>query len=88
MDRGGRKWQEGGEDCIMMSFATCSTLQLLLGRSYEEGWDRLIMQQAREMENEYKILVGNPKGRDCSEDLDVDGRIIQAWLLGKQGGKV
>jgi hypothetical protein len=27
-----------------------------------------------EMRNEYKILVGNLKGRDHAEDLDVDGK--------------
>jgi hypothetical protein len=28
------------------------------------------------------------KGRDHSEDLGVDGRIILEWILGKYGGKV
>jgi hypothetical protein len=28
------------------------------------------------MRYEYKILVGNPGGRDHSEDIDVDGKII------------
>jgi hypothetical protein len=28
------------------------------------------------------------KGRDFSEDLEVDERIILEWILGKQGGKV
>jgi len=32
-----------------------------------EKWD---------MRNVYKILVGKLKGRDYSEDSDVDGRII------------
>jgi hypothetical protein len=30
----------------------------------------------------------NPKGRDHSEDLDVDGKIILEWILGKQSGKL
>jgi hypothetical protein len=30
----------------------------------------------REMENAFSILVGNLKGRDHSEDLAIDGRII------------
>jgi hypothetical protein len=30
----------------------------------------------------------NLKGRDRSEDLGVDGRIILEWILGKYGGKV
>jgi hypothetical protein len=30
----------------------------------------------------------NVKGRDHSEDIGVDGRIILEWTLGKQGTKV
>jgi hypothetical protein len=30
----------------------------------------------------------NLKGRDHSEDMDIDGRIILGWVLRKQGGKV
>jgi hypothetical protein len=33
------------------------------------------------MRNTYKILVGKPKGRDHSEDLGIDGRIILEWIL-------
>jgi hypothetical protein len=25
----------------------------------------------------------NPKGRECLEDLGVDGRVILEWILGK-----
>jgi hypothetical protein len=28
------------------------------------------------------------KGKDNSEDLDVDGKIILEWILGKYGGRV
>jgi hypothetical protein len=28
------------------------------------------------------------KGRDRSEDLGIDGRIIFEWILGKYGGKL
>jgi len=28
----------------------------------------------------------NVKGRDHSEDIGVDGKIILEWILGKQGG--
>jgi hypothetical protein len=31
---------------------------------------------------------GNPKGRDYSGDLDVDGRIILEWILGRYGGNL
>jgi hypothetical protein len=27
-------------------------------------------------------------GRDCSEDVGIDERIILNWILGKWGGKV
>jgi hypothetical protein len=30
----------------------------------------------------------NLKGRDYSEDLGIDGRIVLEWILGKLGGKV
>jgi hypothetical protein len=26
------------------------------------------------------------KGRDCSEDIGIDGKIILEWILGKWGG--
>jgi hypothetical protein len=33
------------------------------------------------------FLLKNLKGRDHSEDLGRDGKIILEWILGKQGGK-
>jgi hypothetical protein len=36
-----------------------------------------------EVRNAYKISVGKPKGRDHSEDLGEDGRIVLEWILGK-----
>jgi hypothetical protein len=35
-----------------------------------------------------KLRSGKLKGRDHSEDLGVDGRIISEWLLGKWSGNV
>jgi len=35
-----------------------------------------------------KFWPENLKGRDHAEDLDVNGKIILKWILGKQGGKV
>jgi hypothetical protein len=35
-----------------------------------------------------KFLSECLKGRDQSEDLGVDGKIILDWIVGKQGGKV
>jgi hypothetical protein len=35
-----------------------------------------------------KFWSENLKGRDYSEDLGVDGKIILEWILGKHGGKM
>jgi hypothetical protein len=34
-------------------------------------------------ENAYKYWLGSLKGRVYSEDIDVDGRIILKWIVGK-----
>jgi hypothetical protein len=39
--------------------------------------------QMGQMRNVYKILVGKPGGRDISEDLGVDGKIISDFILNK-----
>jgi hypothetical protein len=41
-----------------------------------------------DIRNSYRILVGNLKERDHSEDIDVAGRIVLEWILGKYGGKL
>jgi hypothetical protein len=33
--------------------------------------------------NAYDILVGKPEGKNPSEDLGVDRKIILKWILGK-----
>jgi hypothetical protein len=38
------------------------------------------------LRNSYKIFIGKPEGENHSEDLDIDGRIILEWILGKWGG--
>jgi hypothetical protein len=40
------------------------------------------------LKNVYKILFGRPEGRDHSEDLGIDGKIILEWILEKQDGRV
>jgi hypothetical protein len=42
----------------------------------------------REMKIAYKILIGKPEGKNHSEDLGIDGRMILELILGKQNGKV
>jgi hypothetical protein len=41
----------------------------------------------REEREVYKILVGNPKESDHSEDRGVDGRMV-SWSLGRLAGGV
>jgi hypothetical protein len=36
-----------------------------------------------EMRNAYEILVGKPEGKNHSEDLGVDGKIILDWIFWK-----
>jgi hypothetical protein len=36
----------------------------------------------------YRVLVGNPKERDHSEDRGVDGRMWSEWILGRLTGGV
>jgi hypothetical protein len=37
----------------------------------------------REVRNAYTISVGNLKGKDHTEELGVDGKIILEWILEK-----
>jgi hypothetical protein len=41
-----------------------------------------------EMRNAFEILVRNLEGKNHLEDLGTDGRMIQEWILGKQGEKM
>jgi len=36
--------------------------------------------------NAYTIFIGKPEGKDRSEDLGVNGRVLE-WMLGKKCGK-
>jgi len=40
------------------------------------------------LRNAFATVVGKLKGRDHAGNLDVDGRIILEWILGKEGGKL
>jgi hypothetical protein len=35
------------------------------------------------MRNAYSIFVGKPEGKDRSEDLGIDGKIVLEWNLRK-----
>jgi len=37
----------------------------------------------REMRNVYSVLVRNLKGRDDSQDLGIDGKVILEWIFEK-----
>jgi hypothetical protein len=39
------------------------------------------------MRNVHTFWLGNLRGRDYLEDLDVDGRVILKWILGEKGWK-
>jgi hypothetical protein len=39
-----------------------------------------------EVRNAYKFFVGKPDGKNHSEDLGVDGRVLSELILGKRGG--
>jgi hypothetical protein len=40
----------------------------------------------RNMKNASLFWLENLNGRDHSEDLGIDGKIILEWILGKQSG--
>jgi hypothetical protein len=40
------------------------------------------------MRSAHKIVVGKPKGKIHSKELDIDGKIILEWVLWKQSSKV
>jgi hypothetical protein len=40
------------------------------------------------MRNVYNILVRKPEGKRSLRRLGVHGKIIQEWILGKEGGKM
>jgi hypothetical protein len=48
----------------------------------------MIMPIRNAAEMRTKFWSENVKGRDHSEDLDVDGKIIFEWILEKNSGKV
>jgi hypothetical protein len=51
---------------------------------------RLVRHVARivDIRNTYKILVGKLKGKDHSDDLDVNGKRVLKCILEKEGGNM
>jgi hypothetical protein len=41
-----------------------------------------------DMRNAYKIFVGKPEGMNHLEDVNIDGKIMFEWYLGKEGGRM
>jgi hypothetical protein len=44
--------------------------------------------RTEEIKNAFSILVGKPKGRDHSEEVGIDGRIIFRWIVKERGWEV
>jgi hypothetical protein len=86
LDLRGRKGREAGEAYIMRSYIACVLYQMSFGRPNQEMRRSGYVVGMRGMHTKYWSV--NVRGRDHSEDLDVDGRIILEWILEKYGGKV
>jgi hypothetical protein len=68
-----------------MLFSSRNIITMIKSRNMR--WASLVARMG-EMINAYSILVGKPEGKNHSEKLGVDGRIILEWMLGKYGGSV
>jgi hypothetical protein len=77
----GRKWREGGEDHIMRSFVTCTLHQNIIRafKSRRMRWAGHVTCM-RDMRNAYNVFVRKPEGKNNSEELCVDGRILLEWI--------
>jgi len=73
---------EVAEGCTLGSFVTCTFHQMLLGDQIKVG-EIGGSCSTRQMGNAYKFWSGNLKGRDHSEDLGIDGKIILELILEK-----
>jgi hypothetical protein len=67
---------------------TTSNVYLLIIHNNFSHLVRLYIISVAETGINPRVRLKNRKGRDHSKDLDVDGKIILDWILGKQGGKV
>jgi hypothetical protein len=80
----GKKWRETVEDCKRKSFKTCVSQNIRVIKSRSMRWAGTVA-RVGEIRNAYKILVGEHEGKDHSENLGVDGKIISECMLGGKG---
>jgi hypothetical protein len=66
----------------------CSSPDII--RQVKSRWMRRAGHVARmgEERKVYKVLVGNPKERDDSEDQGIGGKLRSEWILGKLAWRV
>jgi hypothetical protein len=79
------QWREAGEDCMMESFINLYVLSniIMVSKSRRMRWAGQVARM-RGMRNAYiELLSENLKGREHSEDVEVGGKIILEWILGK-----
>jgi hypothetical protein len=77
LDLRGRKWQETE---LRNLEASPNVIRII--KSRRMIWAGHVARMG-EIRNAYKVLVENLKGRDHSEDVGIDGRIILEWILVK-----
>jgi hypothetical protein len=67
----------GWRNCILRKiynlYASLNIIRVI--KSRRMGWSRQVAHMG-ELGSAYKIIVGKPKGKNHSEDLGVDGKII------------
>jgi hypothetical protein len=79
------KLREAGAGLHREEFVTCTLYQV---KSIRMRWAGHVARMG-EMRNSHKILVGKPEERDLSENLDVDGWVINSTMdlreIGRKG---
>jgi hypothetical protein len=78
-------WRRLHNEELHNLYASPNNIRVIKARRIR--WARHIARMG-DMINAYKFSSENLKGRDDSEDLYIDGKIILDLFLGKLGGKV